>query len=53
MRTTLVRKEKFGDSMLNTVEETLKEFTGESRPEMTGYEPMLLEALKAAFITNK
>lgn len=49
----LVRKEKLADSMLNTVEETLKGFTGESRPEMAGYEPMILEALKAAFITNK
>ena len=45
----LVRKEKLADSMLDTVEETLKGFTGESRPEMAEHEPMLLEALNAAF----
>lgn len=45
----LVRKEKLADSMLDTVEEALKGFTGESRPELAEYGPKLLEALNAAF----
>ena len=45
----LVRQEKVVDSMLDTVEETLKGYTGDSRPELVEYEPRLLQALNAAF----
>ena len=45
----LVRQEKVVDSMLDTVEETLKGYTGNSRPELAECEPRLLEALNAAF----
>ena len=45
----LVRQEKVIDSMLDTVEETLKGYTGDSRPELVECEPRLLEALNAAF----
>lgn len=45
----LVRKESLPDSMLDTVDETLKGYTGDSRPELAEYGPRLLEALNAAF----
>ena len=45
----LVRQEQVADSMLDTVEETLKGYTGDSRPELAECEPKLLEALNAAF----
>ena len=45
----LVRREPIADSMLDTVEETLKGYTGDSRPELVECEPRLLEALNAAF----
>ena len=45
----LVRQEQVADSMLDTVEETLKGYTGDSRPELVEWESRLLEALNAAF----
>jgi hypothetical protein len=45
----LVRQEQVADSMLDTVEETLKGYTGDSRPELVEWESKLLEALNAAF----
>ena len=45
----LVRQESLADSILDTVEETLKRYTGNSRPEMAECKPRLLEALNAAF----
>ena len=45
----LVRKEKLADSTLDTIEETLKDFNGDSRPELLECEPRLLEALNTAF----
>ena len=45
----LVRQEQIADSMLDTVEETLNRYTGNSRPELIECEPRLLEALNAAF----
>ena len=45
----LIRQESLPDSMLDTVEETLNRYTGNSRPELIECEPRLLEALNAAF----
>ena len=45
----LVRQEKVEDSMLDTVEEALKGYTGDSNPKLVECEPRLLEALNAAF----
>lgn len=45
----LVRQEQVADSMLDTVEEALKGYTGDSRPELVEWESRLLEALNAAF----
>lgn len=45
----LVRQETVADSMLDTVEETLKGYTGDGRPEMAECGPKLLDALKAVF----
>ena len=45
----LVRQEQIADSMLDTVEETLKGYTGDSRPELVEWKSRLLEALNTAF----